>query len=297
LVGVAAVAASLLSGAIMASGSGQGFEPRVELLWPAGAPGAIGDEAADKPTLTIWLPPADKANGAAVVICPGGGYGALAVDHEGKQVAEWLNANGIAAFMLKYRIAPRYRHPAPLDDAQRAIRTVRARAAEWKVDPARIGILGFSAGGHLTSTAATHFDSGDPDAKDPIARAGCRPDFAVLLYPVISFTTPYMHRGSRKNLLGETPDEKLVESLSNENQVTAATPPTFLAHTNEDSGVPPENSVLFYLGLRKAGVPAELHIYEKGKHGLGLGPKDMPFSTWPQHCIEWLKGRGVLGSK
>jgi acetyl esterase/lipase len=296
-VGVFAVAASLLGGSIISRAGGQASEPRIELLWPAGAPGSVGDEAADKPTLTIWLPPADRANGAAVVICPGGGYGHLAVDHEGKQVAEWLNANGIAAFMLKYRIAPRYRHPAPLDDAQRAIRTVRARAAEWKVDPSRIGILGFSAGGHLTSTAATHFDAGDKDARDPIDRVSCRPDFAVLLYPVISFTTPYTHSGSRKNLLGDKPDEKLVEHLSNEKQVTAATPPTFLVHTNEDSGVPPENSVLFYLGLRKAGVPAELHIYERGRHGLGLGPKDMPFSTWPQHCIEWMKGRGLLTAK
>ena len=272
-------------------------QPKLELLWPNGAPGAVGDEEKDKPSITVYLPVADKANGAGVVVCPGGGYGALAVDHEGKQVADWLNANGVAAFVLRYRIAPRYKHPAPLEDAQRAIRTVRARASEWKVDPNRLGILGFSAGGHLTSTAATHFDRGNKDAADPIDRVSCRPDFAVLVYPVISFTTDYTHKGSRKNLLGENPDEKLVESLSNELQVTAETPPTFLVHTNEDSGVPPENSVLFYLALRKAKVPAEMHIYEKGRHGLGLGPNDPAFSTWPQHCITWLRGRGLLEKK
>ncbi len=272
-------------------------EPRLELLWPNGAPGAVGDDEKDRPSITVYLPAADKSNGAAVVVCPGGGYGALAVDHEGKQVAEWLNANGIAAFVLRYRIAPRYKHPAPIQDAQRAIRTVRTRAAAWHVDPARIGILGFSAGGHLTSTAGTHFDAGNKDAADPIDRVSCRPDFVVLVYPVISFTTAYMHAGSRKNLLGENPDEKLVESLSNEKQVTKETPPTFLVHTNEDTGVPPENSVLFYLALRKAGVPAELHIYEKGRHGLGLGPNDPAFGTWPQHCITWLRVRGLLQVK
>ncbi len=268
--------------------------PNVELIWPQGAPGAVGDEEKDKPSITVSLPTAEKANGAAVVICPGGGYGALAMDHEGKQVADWLNANGVAAFVLRYRIAPRYKHPAPLDDAQRAIRTVRARAAEWKVDPNRIGILGFSAGGHLTSTAATHFDRGNKDAADLIDRVSCRPDFAVLVYPVISFTTEYMHKGSRKNLLGDNPDQKVVESLSNEKRVTAETPPTFLVHTNEDTEVPPENSALFYLALRKAKVPTELHIYEKGRHGLGLGLNDPAFATWPQHCIRWLRGRGMI---
>ena len=231
-------------------------EPKVELLWPQGAPGAVGNEDGDKPTLTIWQPSTEKATGCAIVICPGGGYGHLAVDHEGKQIAEWLNSLGVTAFMLKYRLAPRYRHPAPLMDAQRAIRTVRARAAEFKVDPQRVGILGFSAGGHLTSTAATHFDNGKSDAQDAIEKVSCRPDFAVLCYPVISFTTPYTHVGSRENLLGKDADAKLIESLSNELQVTDKTPPTFLFHTNEDAGVVPENSVLFYLALRKAKVPA-----------------------------------------
>jgi acetyl esterase/lipase len=248
----------------------------------------------DKPSITIYSPPAEKATGTAIVVCPGGGYGGLAVDHEGKQVADWLTSNGITAFVLRYRIAPRYHHPAPLQDVQRAIRTVRAGAAQWKIDPHRVGVLGFSAGGHLTSTAGTHFDNGKPDADDSINRMSSRPDFLVLVYPVISFTTPFTHAGSKRNLLGENPDESLVENLSNEKQVTKETPPTFLVHTTEDTGVPPENSVLFYLALRKAGVPAEMHIYEKGRHGLGLGPNDPAFATWPSHCITWLRGRGML---
>lgn len=269
-------------------------EPKVEQLWPQGAPGAVGSEEADKPTLTIWLPAADKANGCAVVVCPGGGYQHLAIDHEGKQIAEWLNSLGVTTFMLKYRIAPRYKHPAPLLDAQRAIRTVRARAAEWKVDPRRVGIMGFSAGGHLTSTAATHFDEGRADAQDSIEKASCRPDFAILCYPVISMTTAYTHQGSKNNLLGKEADPKLAESVSNDLQVTEKTPPTFLFHTNEDSGVLPENSVLFYMALRKAKVPAELHIYEKGPHGVGLAQKDPILSTWSGRLADWMKGRGLL---
>jgi acetyl esterase/lipase len=269
-------------------------EPKVELLWPNGAPGAVGTDEADKPTLTIWQPAPDKASGCAIVVCPGGGYQHLAIDHEGKQIAEWLNSLGVTAFMLKYRIAPRYKHPAPIDDAQRAIRTVRTRAAEWKVDPKRVGIMGFSAGGHLTSTAATHFDDGRADAQDSIDKASCRPDFAILCYPVISFTTPYTHGGSKNNLLGKEPDEKLVENLSNELQVTERTPPTFLFHTSEDSGVLPENSVLYYMALRKAKVPAELHIYEKGPHGVGLAQKDPILSTWSGRLADWMRGRGLL---
>jgi acetyl esterase/lipase/enterochelin esterase-like enzyme len=268
-----------------------------ELLWPQGAPGAVGNEPADRPTLTRYLSPADMATGAAVVVCPGGGYGALADDHEGRQVANWLNKLGVAAFVLKYRIAPRYHHPAPLQDAQHAIRTVRAHAKEWHVDPARIGIWGFSAGGHLASTAGTHFDDGKPEAEDLVERVSCRPDFLILAYPVITFTESSMHRGSRNNLLGSDPDPKLVEELSNEKQVTARTPPTFLFHTNADRGVVPENSVLFYLALRKAGVPAELHIYEKGPHGVGLAPKDPILSSWPDRLAAWLKGRGLLEKK
>ncbi len=269
-------------------------QPKVELLWPNGAPGALGTEAKDKPTLAAYLPSGEHANGTAVVICPGGGYGYVALDHEGKQPAEWLNSLGVTAFVLNYRIGPRYHHPAPQDDVQRAIRMVRSRAKEWGVRPDRVGVWGFSAGGHLASTAGTHFDAGKPDAEDPIDRVSCRPDFLILAYPVITLADPTTHAGSRRNLLGEQPDPKLVASLSHDTQVTSATPPTFLFHTNEDKAVLPENSVLFYLALRKAGVPAELHIYEKGSHGLGLAKKHPVLSSWPQQLEKWLEGRGML---
>ncbi|MHB9023796.1 MAG: alpha/beta hydrolase [Armatimonadota bacterium] len=262
-------------------------------LWPDGAPLATGTGEADIPTLTIFLPPAERATGAAVVICPGGGYGGLATDHEGRQIGAWLNARGVAGFMLRYRVAP-YRHPAPLLDAQRAVRTVRARAAEWGVDPGKIGIWGFSAGGHLSSTAATHFDNGDQVAADPIDRAGCRPDFAILCYPVITLEPPFAHMGSRNNLLGEDADPALVDSLCNERQVTAETPPTFLFHTNADGGVPAENSVLFYLALRQAGVPAELHIYADGPHGIGLKLDDPVLGTWSDRLEDWMRGLGLF---
>lgn len=268
--------------------------PQPELLWPKGAPGAVGTEDSDKPTLTVFPPHPDKVNGTAVVICPGGGYGHLAKDHEGRQIADWYNQRGVTAFMLLYRIAPRYRHPAPLQDAQRAIRTVRARAKEWNVNPQRVGIMGFSAGGHLASTAGTKFDDGKPDADDPIERVSCRPDFLVLCYPVITLEAPYAHMGSRNNLLGKDQDAKLVESLCNDKQVTDKTPPTFLFHTDADKGVVPENSVLFYMALKKAKVPAELHIYEKGAHGVGLAAKDPILSTWSGRLNDWLDTRGLL---
>jgi acetyl esterase/lipase len=273
---------------------------RIELLWPEGAPGAKGDAEGDKPTLTIYLPPDQNATGAAVVICPGGGYGHLAVDHEGHQIAKWLNTLGVAGFIVKYRhrnSGAGYGHPAPLLDAQRAVRMVRSRAAEWGVDPGRIGILGFSAGGHLASTAGTHFDNGDPNAKDPIDRAGCRPDFMVLVYPVISLVEPYAHAGSRQNLLGKEPDPNLVEYLSNEKQVTPQTPPAFLIHTYEDTAVPAENSIYFYLALRRAKVPAEMHLYQKGPHGFGLGKDIGPASSWPTRCADWMRGLELLAAK
>jgi acetyl esterase/lipase len=272
----------------------RGSEPQVERLWPGAAPGAVGDEDADRPTLSIYLPPREKAVGTGVVVCPGGGYAMLAMDHEGQQIARWLNSLGIAAFVLEYRLGPRYRHPAPLADAQRALRTVRSRAGEFGIRPDRLGIWGFSAGGHLAATAGTHFDTGNPQAADPVERASSRPDFLILAYPVISFTE-YPHLGSRRNLLGENPDPALVENLSNEKQVTAQTPPAFLFHTDEDTGVPPENSVLFYLALRKAGVPAELHIYQPGRHGLGLAHMQHPVSSWPGRLADWLRVRGLLG--
>lgn len=267
---------------------------QVHLLFPKGAPGAVGETDADKPTVSVYLPPADKATGAAVVVLPGGGYGGLADGHEGKEPAEFLNKLGVAAFVVRYRLAPRYKHPAPLQDAQQAMRWVRANAKEYGVDPKRVGIWGFSAGGHLASTAATQFDDGNPDAADPVAKKGCRPDFAILSYPVITLEPPFAHMGSRNNLLGKDADPKLVESLCNDRRVTANTPPTFLFHTGEDTAVPPENSVLFYQALRKAKVPAELHVYEKGRHGVGLASKDEALSSWPDRLAAWLKTRGVL---
>jgi acetyl esterase/lipase len=270
-------------------------EPKTELLWPQGAPGKLGDEAQDKPTLIVYLPEAEKATGCGVIVCPGGGYGGLAMDHEGHQIARWLNSFGVAAFICDYRHRGKgYGHPAPLNDAQRAIRTVRARSEEFGVQPNRIGILGFSAGGHLTSTALTHFDAGLPEAADPIEKVSCRPDFGVLCYAVIAFDAPFTHVGSQHNLLGRDADKKLVESLSNEKQVTAETPPTFLWHTQEDKAVPPENSIVFYQAMLQHGVPGELHIYEKGQHGIGLGARVPGSSDWSNACQRWLQTRGLL---
>lgn len=285
----------LQAGVLVVGESANAAEPTVELLWPDGAPGALGDDPKDKPTLIVCLPKESRATGAAVAVCPGGGYGNLAMDHEGHQIAQWLNGLGVAAFIVDYRHRRKgYGHPAPLDDVQRAIRTVRAQARQWKVDPDRIGVMGFSAGGHLASTAATHFDGGDPQAKDPVQRASCRPDFAILCYAVIAFDEPYTHRGSQRNLLGEGADPELVRSLSNEKQVTADTPPTFLFHTDEDRGVPPENSIHFYLALRARGVPAELHVYRRGRHGVGLAAEIPGTRRWPAACEAWMRGLGVL---
>ena len=267
--------------------------PKPEPLWPGGAPGAMGTQDQDIPNLTAYLVPAAKAVGTAVVVCPGGGYVNLAMDHEGQQVARWLNSLGIQSFVLKYRLGPKYHHPIELSDAQRAIRTVRSRAAEYHVQPDRIGIMGFSAGGHLASSAGTHFDSGKSDGRDAIDRLSSRPDFLILGYPVISFTSN-IHRGSMRALLGDNPDPQLVQLMSNELQVTAQTPPTFLFHTTDDNVVPVENSVMFYMALRKAGVPAEMHLYEHGPHGVGLAPTDEALSSWPARLADWLRVRGLL---
>lgn len=301
---------SLLLASLLAPVKAFADDPPAQPLWPEGAPGAKGSETGDAnhpgdiPTITVWLAPKEKATGAAVVICPGGGYGFLATEHEGKQVAEWLNSIGVAGIMVKYRLGPKYQHPAPLQDAQRAIRTVRAKAKEWDLDPKRVGILGFSAGGHLASTAATHYDAGKADAPDPIERESSRPDAAVLVYPVVALSTEFGHSGSLTNLLGKTPTRGQIVELSNELHVTADTPPTFLAHTLADTGVPVENSVLFALALRKAKVPFELHIFEKGVHGLGLGSgweghiaPEPSFQAWPKLCEAWLKNRGFLDKK
>ncbi|MEN0051653.1 MAG: alpha/beta hydrolase [Bacteroidota bacterium] len=269
------------------------------LLYPEGAPDALGKETKDIPTLMTYFAPKEKASGAAVMICPGGGYAALAMDHEGVQIAEWYNSLGIHAFVLKYRLGKwdgsGYQHPTMLNDAKRGFRMIRANAEKWGLDPHRIGVMGFSAGGHLASTLATHFDDGNLESDDFIERVSCLPNFLVLGYPVISFQE-YAHNGSRRFLLGPTPTMEQVENLSNHKQVSVLTPPTFLFHTNEDRGVPPENSVLFYLALRAKNVPAELHIYEKGRHGLGFAEDNPVLSTWKDRLKDWLRHRGALGN-
>lgn len=263
-------------------------EPKRELLWPDGAPGANGTAAADKPEITIYLAPEDKANGAAVIICPGGGYGALMMTYEGSDIAKWLNEQGIAGIVLKYRVSP-YRHPAPLLDAQRAMRIVRSRAAELKLDPKRIGVIGFSAGGHVASTLGTHYDEGDPKAADPIDRIGCRPDFMVLVYPVISMGEKG-HGGSRTNLLGKTPSEADIELLSNEKHVTEKTPPTFLVHSKTDHAVSVANSAMFYEALKAHNVETEFLELQTGDHGLGVGKGEL-WAEWQAKCAEWLKAK------
>ncbi len=293
------IARAVLVGAILGGMTlgGQADEPPQLLLWPNGAPGAVGSEDADKPCVWLHRAPAEKAGGGAVIVCPGGGYGHLAMTYEGHEVADWFNGYGVTAFVLRYRLAPRYHHPAPMSDAQCAIRLVALRAEEWGIDPARIGIMGFSAGGHLASTAATHFDDGQSDAVDPIDRTSCRPDFAILAYPVITLTGEYAHGGSRDNLLGKNPAPDLVASLSNQNQVTARTPTAFLFHTAADKAVPPENSIMFFQAMRKANVPGEMHIYQEGPHGVGLALNNPALSTWPECLATWLEERGVLKKK
>jgi acetyl esterase/lipase len=264
------------------------------VLWPDGAPGALGKELKDIPTLTPFWPTPGWASGAAMVVCPGGGYGGLA-PHEGEGYAHWLNLQGIAAFVLKYRLGTSgYRHPRMLEDAARAMRMVRFHAAEWKLDPKRIGIVGSSAGGHLASTLLTHFDAGQTDAADPIDRVSCRPDLGVLCYPVISMGAE-THYGSRDNLLGKDPTPALIQELSNQLHVTAETPPCFIFHTSDDPVVPVVNSLEFAAALSRAKVPFELHIYEHGAHGLGLGtksPDPAQMHPWARECQRWLTERG-----
>jgi acetyl esterase/lipase len=269
-------------------------EPQTLALWENGAPGALGTDDSDKPTLTLFRAEGRQTPGASVIVAPGGGYGALAMNKEGRQVASWFNSMGVTAFVLKYRLGPRYHHPLELGDAQRAIRMARARAAEFGIAPDRIGFMGFSAGGHLAATVGTHFDEGKAAAGDPIDRASSRPDFLILAYPVISFDPAIAHAGSVRNLLGDAPDPKLVEDLSNDLRVSAQTPPTFLFHTTADTAVPVENSVRFYLALRKAKVPAEMHVFENGPHGVGLALADPALSAWPTLLANWLRGRNLL---
>ncbi len=288
-----ALALAASAGALQAQATSSG-EPAAIPLWPGRAPGALGDSAVDRPTITPYLVPAGTGSGTAVVIFPGGGYQHLAVEKEGTRIAKWLNGLGVAAFVVQYRLGPRYHDPAMLQDAQRAIRMVRGRAAEWRVDTSRVGVLGSSAGGHLASTTATHYDAGDAASSAPIERMSARPSFAVLLYPVITMEAPYAHQGSRRMLLGENPDSAAVRRMSNELQVTHDTPPTFLVATTDDATVPVENSLLYYRALRNAGVPVELHLFETGKHGFGLADTDPLLSIWPKLCEDWLRHRGLL---
>jgi len=259
-------------------------------LWPGAAPGALGTNVVDIPTLTVYLPEATNATGAAMVICPGGGYSHLA-PHEGQDYALWLNQHGVTGFVLKYRLgANGYRHPAELQDAARAVRLVRAHAADWGIDPKRVGIMGSSAGGHVASTLLTHFDAGFTNSADAVERESSRPDLGILCYPVITMGQ-YTHKGSKDNLLGKDPAPELVKSVSNELQVTKATPPCFIWQTFEDKTVPVENSLLFATALRAAGVPFDLHIYQHGGHGMGLADKP-PFAhphPWAGDCLYWLK--------
>jgi len=263
-------------------------------LWATSAPGALGSDTSDTPTITVFLPRTLSANTPAIIVCPGGSYIRLASNHEGRQVANYLNSLGIAAFVLRYRLGPAYHHPIELGDAQRAIRLLRSRASEWRLDPEQIGIMGFSAGGHLAMSASTHFDAGKKDAADVVDRVSSRPNFAVLGYPVISMTESWTHAGSKTALLGANPDPRLAASLSGEKAVTKETPPTFLFHTNEDTTVPAENSVAYYLALRRAGVPAELHVFERGPHGVGLANADPALSEWSKLLANWLRVRGVI---
>jgi len=263
-------------------------------LWTGTAPGALGSEDTDVPSITAYLPRNTPAGMTAVIILPGGGYRNLALNHEGRQVANFLNAAGVAAFVLKYRLGPRYHHPIEMGDAQRAVRMVRSNAGAWHIDAARIGVVGFSAGGHLAATVSTHFDAGNAASADAVDRAGSRPDFAILAYPVISMTEPWTHQGSKDNLLGPNAPSDLARSMSADLAVTPQTPPTFLFQTNADTTVPAENAVHYYLALRKAGVAAEMHIFQNGPHGLGLALDDPAIGQWPTLLLNWLRGRGLV---
>jgi len=282
----------LLSVAVYTPISADDWQP----LWPDGAPGSKGTAAHDIPALLPYPAAQDNNTGCGVVVCPGGGYGGLAMDHEGHQIARWLNARGISAWILRYRLGSKgYHHPIQRGDVLRAVRTVRTAAAAHGTDSDHIGVWGFSAGGHLASTAATHFDLGDPTADDPVDRVSSRPDFAVLCYPVITMDESFTSGVSRRNLLGPNADDAtLVELLSNEKQVTNTTPPTFLFHTTQDKVVPVRNALEFYQALHEAGVPCELHVYQQGQHGVGLGGNDPVLSTWPARLEDWLRVNGFL---
>ncbi|MEP6787195.1 MAG: alpha/beta hydrolase [Acidobacteriota bacterium] len=265
-------------------------------LWEKGAPNAEGKEPIDIPTITPFLAPKETATGAAIVVLPGGGYSHLSDIKEGSDVAKWLNSLGISAFVVKYRLGMKYHQPNQLLDAARSLRLVRSKAKEWGVLPDHIGILGFSAGGHLASTLGTHFDGGKADAPDEIDRVSSRPDLMILIYPVITMGE-FTHNGSKLNLLGENPTPELLKLYSNELQVTKDTTPTFLAHSVADPGVPVENSLMFAEALRKAHVPFEIHLYEQGPHGFGLAPTNPVLASWTDRCADWLGLHGFTKLK
>lgn len=269
-------------------------------LWPKGTPGVVVSPKPEEtfegkrvrfvsePTLTVYLPSKELNTGVAVVICPGGGYGMEAMDHEGYEVGEFLQAHGIAGIVLKYRL-PFGHSEMPLQDAQQAIRMVRIHAEEWSVDPNKVGVAGFSAGGHLASTLSTHYDSGNKDSTDPIERLSCRPDFSILLYPVITFKEEWGHMGSRVNLIGNTNDWKIIQNFCNELQVNGQTPPAFIALADDDAGVKPRNSIEYYMALKREGIPAELHIFKEGGHGFGMHKTGKAHDQWPFMVVEWMK--------
>ncbi|MBL7967563.1 MAG: alpha/beta hydrolase [Prolixibacteraceae bacterium] len=273
-------------------------------VWPNGAPDSNGMTLPEETfegkrvrnvseaEMYVYLPKIGVNTGAAVVICPGGGYMIEAMDHEGYDLAEWLTTQGVAGIVLKYRL-PYGHHEIPLEDVQRTMRIVRQKAAEWGINPSKIGIAGSSAGGHLASTAGTRFDLGNPESSDQIEKFSCRPDFMLLLYPVITFDEEYGHMGSRNNLIGANAKYDLVERYSNEKQVTAQTPPTFLVHADDDTGVPSRNSIEFYLALKKYKIPAEMHIFRQGGHGFGMNKKNLPVDQWPNLFAQWMKAQGI----
>ncbi len=269
-------------------------------LWPEGTPDPVVSPKPEEtfegrrvryvsePTLTIYLPPKEQNTGVSVVICPGGGYGMEAMDHEGYEVAEFLQSHGIAGIVLKYRL-PFGHSEIPLQDAQQAIRLVRFHAEEWSIDPKKVGIAGFSAGGHLASTLSTHFDSGNSNSNSAVGKLSCRPDFSILLYPVVTFKEEWGHMGSRENLIGKTNDWKIIEKFCNELQVTNQTPPAFIALADDDTGVKPRNSIEYYLALKREGIPAELHIFKEGGHGFGMHKTGKAHDQWPLMVVEWMR--------
>ncbi|RMF41214.1 MAG: alpha/beta hydrolase [Planctomycetota bacterium] len=272
--------------------------PQVVKLWDGPAPGAAGDTPQDIPTAWLYAASAVPDAGArapVLVIFPGGGYGGLAIDHEGHAIARWANSLGMMAVIVEYRHRGRgYGHPAPMLDAQRAIRYVRHHADVWQIDPQRVGVIGFSAGGHLATTVLTKFDAGNPGSPDPIERESCRPDFGIACYPVVALGEAFTHRGSQRNLLGDEAPADLVRLMSNEKQVRPDSPPCFLWHTADDAVVSVENSLRFASSLSAAGVPFELHVFPHGRHGLGLAQGHPGVDQWPDLCQNWLVRLGMI---